>query len=120
MTSIDIYAPYLARAEVSPGGEVFLTSSDALLFVDHCDRLGLAIIGIDGARITSNEKELYLDAIGDASPTSVMPWEAFRESRKRFAHNCLRELIREKGADTYFSFVVFDEEQYENSQQRLR
>jgi hypothetical protein len=108
MTSIDIYAPYLARAEVSPGGEVFLTSSDALLFVDHCDRLGLAIIGIDGARITSNEKELYLDAIGDASPTSVMPWEAFSE------------FIREKGADTYFSFLVFDAAQYEDSQQRLR
>ncbi|MFM0151308.1 hypothetical protein PQR05_04025 [Paraburkholderia sediminicola] len=120
MTSIDIYAPYLTGAEVSPGGEVFLTSSNALLFVDHCDRLGLAIIGIDGARITPYEKELYLDAIGDASPTSAMPWEAFRETRKRFAQNCLRELIHEKGADTYFSFVILDAEEYADTLRRLR
>lgn len=119
MTSIDIYAPYLERAEVSPGGEVFLTSSDALLFVDRCDRLGLAIIGIDGARITPHEKELYLDAIGDASPTSFMSWEAFKHTRKRFARSCLREFIREKGVDIYFSFVVLDSEAYADALQRL-
>lgn len=108
----ELYEPFLERAYVAVGGEVFLPSPEALLLVDYCDELGLAIIGLDGARITPLEKELYLDAISDASSRELMPWSEFRIDRSSFARKCLRMFIAEKGSETYFSFVVVDEAEY--------
>ncbi|WP_153099424.1 hypothetical protein [Paraburkholderia hayleyella] len=66
-----IYGPYAALAEVewlsAPAGFSALSDLKMLFFVDCCGQLEWAIIGMDGAKITGEEKMRYLDAIADAS-----------------------------------------------------
>lgn len=110
-TGKEIYASYLHRAKI-PGADIFLVAQDALSFTEHCDRIGLAIIGVEGVRIDAGGTTPYMDAISDASPTCAMEWEEFKEDRNGFARECLRLFISEKGPDTYFCFVYLDAEGY--------
>jgi hypothetical protein len=115
----EIYAPFIARAEVRPGSEIFLRSDDAQQFVAVCQGAGIAVLGIEGARIDSNQIAPYIDVIADYSPRSVMPWEAYQERCNRLALDFLREAVKEKGADIYFCFEVLDVAEYSDFLRRL-
>jgi hypothetical protein len=108
----EIYAPFIARAERRPSGEIFLNGDDAQRFVTACQSAGVAVLGIEGARIDSNQVMPYLDVIADYSPRRPMQWEAYRERCNRLALDFLLEAVKEKGADIYFCFVVLDGAEY--------
>lgn len=112
MKEDEIYATFITRAEVRPSGEIFLTSDDAQQFVTICQRVGIAVLGIEGARIDSNQIEPYIDVIADYSPKALIPWEVYLERCNRLAHDFLVNAIDEKGAGTYFCFEVLDSEEY--------
>jgi hypothetical protein len=108
----EIYAPFIKHAEVRPSGETFLTGDDEQQFATICQRVGMAVLGIEGARIDSNQVEPYIDAIADYSPKALIEREVYRERCNRLARDFLKSVIDEKGAGTYFCFEVLDSEEY--------
>lgn len=104
----EIYAPFIERAEVRPGGEIFLRGDDAQQIVSACQNAGMAVLGIEAARIDTNHVMPYVDVIADYSPRTVMQWDAYQERCNRLALDFLREAINEKGVDAYFCFEVLD------------
>lgn len=103
-----IYAPFIERAEVRPGGEIFLRSEDAQQFVAASQGAGMAVLGIEAVRIDANQVMPYIDVIADYSPRSAMQWKAYQERCNRLALDFLREAIKQKGEDTHFCFEVID------------
>lgn len=108
----EIYASFIERAEVRLGGEIFLKADDAQQFVTACQNAGLAILGIEGVRIDSNQVMPYIDAIADYSPRKILEWDAYRDRCNRLALDFLRQAVADKGADTCFCFEVMDQAEY--------
>ncbi|MGF6769277.1 hypothetical protein P3T18_001747 [Paraburkholderia sp. GAS199] len=108
----EIYAPFIERAEVRPGGEIFLRGEDAQQFVAACQGVGMAVLGIEAARIDDNRVMPYIDAIADYSPNSAVEWEAYQDRCHRLASAFVRDVIQQKGEDTYFCFEVIDRAEY--------
>ncbi|MFL9900072.1 hypothetical protein PQR71_18275 [Paraburkholderia fungorum] len=107
MKESKIYAPFIVRAEVRPGGDIFLRSEDAQQFVAASQSSGMAVLGIEAVRIDANQVMSYVDAIADYSPRSAMQWEACQERCNRLALDFLREVVEQKGDDTYFCFEAW-------------
>ena len=92
-----IYAPpFIERAVVRPGGEIFLTGDDAQRFVAACQGAEMAILGIEGVRIDCNKLMPYIDVIADYSPRTALQWEAYRERSNQLALDFLRAQLRKK------------------------
>lgn len=108
----EIYAPFIERAAVRPGGEIFLKGSDAKQFVSACQSAGVAVLGIEGARIDSNQVTPYVDVVADYSPRTATQWEAYQERCNQLALDFLRKAVEEKGPDAYFCFEVLDPAEY--------
>lgn len=115
----EIYAPFIERAEVRPGGEIFLRSEDAQRFVAASQSAGMAVLGIEAVRIDANQVMPYIDVIADYSPRSAMQWEAYQERCNRLALDFLREAVKQKGEDTYFCFEVIDRAEHTDCVKRI-
>ena len=88
---------------VSRGGEHFLDRHAALEFVAMCEQDNLAVIGIEGFRVTENGTQPDLEYIADySSRLDAFEWPAVRcannDDAKRFIELAPNIL--------YFSFVV--------------
>jgi hypothetical protein len=113
-TETELYAPYLGRAKVQSGGEIFLNPSDSLDLVATCERMEIAVIGVEAFRIDARGTMPYSDAIADYSPRTTTPWRVFEQQCNRSALNFLQRAIASKGQETWFSFVLLDSAEYDD------
>ncbi|RKF47221.1 hypothetical protein [Paraburkholderia fungorum] len=104
----EIYASFIEHAELRPSGEIFLRGKDALQFVAVCQNAGMAVLGIEAARLDAHQVMPYIDAIADYSPRSAMQWETYQGRCNRLALDFLHATMDQKGEDTYFCFEVMD------------
>ncbi|CAH2919834.1 MAG: hypothetical protein CPSOU_3489 [uncultured Paraburkholderia sp.] len=115
----EIYASFNGRAEVRIGGEIFLKADDAQRFVAAAQTAGMAVLGIEGVRIDSNQVVPYVDLIADYSPRTAMEWAEYLERCNRLALDFLWQAVSEKGTNTYFCFELLDHAEYVDCLKKL-
>lgn len=108
----EIYAPFIERASLRPGGEIFLKIYDAKLFVTACQNGDMAVLGIEAARIDSDNVFPYTDDIADYSPNTAMQWNEYRERCNRLALDFLERVLEEKGENVYVCFELLERDEY--------
>lgn len=116
----EIFEKYRSASIGEPGTEIYIASEAALCIPDDCENANAAIIGVDTFTIILEATYPYLDGIADYSPRVQQPWDDFRRQCNRAAQKFMQEMQAEKGANTYFSIVIIDVDEYENSLRRLR
>ena len=59
------------------GGELYLSSAAARDFVTACQENEMAVVGIEGFRVSGGKRISLLDCIADYSATSADTWQDF-------------------------------------------
>lgn len=115
-----IFEKYRSASIGEPGTELYVEGEAALGIPADCENANVAIYGIDTFTVISGATHPHLDGIMDYSPRHQQPWGEFRRMCNRDALKFMQEMLAEKGASTYFSFVIIDANRYEEALGRLR
>jgi hypothetical protein len=106
----DLYSPY----GIVQGGELYLPLTQALNFLESCQRSNLAVIGIEGF-IWQNHQEIIpqLDAIADFSSVASPDWKTYQATCNQAAQSFLKDKNNNKET-LLFNFVVQSQLEWEN------
>lgn len=115
-----LYEKYRPALIGEPGEEIFFESGVAMSIPADCETANVAIIGVDTFTITPGSIYPHFDGIMDFSPRTQRPWDDFRQQCNKAALKLIQEMCAEKGANTYFSFVTIDANDYDNCLRQLR
>ncbi|MFM0028371.1 hypothetical protein PQR70_19145 [Paraburkholderia madseniana] len=108
-----ILEKYRSASIGEPGTEIYVEGEAALGIPADCEDNNVAIIGVDTFTITPGSTYPHLDGIADYSPKVRRPWDDFRQRCNKAALEFMQEMLTEKGANTYFSVVIIDVDEYE-------
>ncbi|MFL9908172.1 hypothetical protein [Paraburkholderia sp. RL17-337-BIB-A] len=115
-----IFEKYRSASIGEPGTEIYVEGKAALGIPADCENADVALYGFDTFTIIPGATYPHLDGIMDYSPRVRKPWDDFRRTCNRDALKLMQEMLAEKGANTYFSFVMMDADEYESSLRSLR
>jgi hypothetical protein len=115
-----IFEKYRSALIGEPGEEMYVEGKAALSIPVDCESANLALYGLDTFTIIPGATYPHLDGIMDYSPRVRKPWDDFRQTCNRDALQFMQEMLAQKGANTYFSFVMADADEYESSLRSLR
>ena len=71
------------------GGELYLASAAACDFVAACQENDIAVLGIEGFKVSGGKKSPLLDCIADYSATSADTWQDFCQLCNEYSHKFL-------------------------------
>jgi hypothetical protein len=71
------------------GGELYLASTAAHDFVAACQENEIAVVGIEGFKVSGDKRLPLLDCIADYSATSADTWQDFCRLCNKYSHEFL-------------------------------
>ena len=104
-----IIEEYLQHGVMS-GKELIVRSEAALSFINACDRIGLAIVGIEGFTISDQQVMPHLDMIADFSDIKAMTWDEYKRASLEAARNFETQFLSRH--ELGFNFVLLEEREW--------
>ncbi len=84
----DLLTRFRNRGQIH-GGELYLSSAAAHDFVAACQENAIAVVGIEGFKVSGGKKLPLLDCIADYSATSADTWQDFCRLCNEYSHKFL-------------------------------
>lgn len=115
-----IFEKYRSKSKRTDGGEVYVEGEAALGIPADCEAANIVIIGVETFTIIPGATYPHLDGILDYSPRVQRSWDDFRQRCNKAALKFMQDMLAEKGANTYFTFVIIDADDYDSCLRELR
>jgi hypothetical protein len=106
MKAIEIKELPLANLDLPSkwwGSVALFNADDALVLVDFCEKNHIAVLGLEGFRLTENARTPEMNCIVDCSELSRIAGPRFQEASIASVKDFIRSLSKE---DLYFEFVL--------------
>ena len=84
------------------GGELYLSSAAARDFVAACQENEIAVVGIEGFKVSGGKRLPLLDRIADYSATSADTWQDFC----RLCNECSHKFLADQPLDQNLAFTL--------------
>ena len=88
LSAQDLLTRFRDRGQIH-GGELYLSSTAAHDFVAACQENEIAVVGIEGFRVSGGKRIPLLDCIADYSATSAHTWQDFCRLCHEYSHKFL-------------------------------
>ncbi len=105
-----IVQEYLQHGVMS-GQELIVRSEAALSFINACDRIGLAIVGIEGFTISDQQVMPHLDMIADFSDIKAMTWDEYKRVSLEAARKFVTQFLSRD--ELGFIFDLLEEREFQ-------